>query len=250
MRLTIHQPDYLPWLGFFDRWLRSDLLIVLDDVQYSKGGWQNRDRIKTAAGAAWLTVPIKKSGRAFQMTNEVEIDNGQNWKHKHLQTLETAYRKAPNFEHCFASLKEIYAKNHRLLAELSMDLLLFLARDLQISTRFVLSSTLPVEGTSTERLVQLALRTGATTYLTGQGSRDYLDEDLFRAKGIAVEWQEFETPVYPQLHGPFIPMLSALDYVMMVASPSLFHQASAHQAQALSQRKPEGGTTSTAVAGR
>ena len=108
MIITIHQPDFIPWLGFFHRWAVSDLYIVLDDVQFLRRGWHHRDRIKTASGECWLTIPVRKKGRYLQQIRQVELDNDQIWRQKHLRTIEVAYKKAPNFDHCYVALKEIY----------------------------------------------------------------------------------------------------------------------------------------------
>ncbi len=217
MRVTIHQPDFLPWLGYFHRWAKSDLFIILDDVQFIKRGWHHRDKIKTTRGSSWLTVPVKKKGRYLQKIKDVEIDNEQNWRLKHLRTIENTYKKAPNFDRCFAALKEIYAKEHSFLTEFNIELLMYLASEFTINTPLDYASKYNLDQTLTDRLVQLVKVVGGTTYLTGLGSKEYLDEASFQNAGIALEWQVFEHPAYQQLHGLFEPMLSALDYLMMTS---------------------------------
>lgn len=208
----------MPWLGFFHRWAKSDLYIVLDDVQFLRRGWHHRDKIKTTNGPAWLTLPVKKKGRYEQLIKDVELDTEHDWRRKHLATIEAAYKKAPNFDRYFRTLKSIYDKEHRLMAELNMEILLFMASELAVKTKVAYSSEYGVPGTSTEKLLNLVKKAGGTTYLSGAGAKDYLDEALFNKNGVEVEWQKFGHPVYKQLHGEFVPMMSALDYVMMMGS--------------------------------
>lgn len=215
MMVTVHQPDFLPWLGFFDRWHKSDLYIVLDDVQFLRRGWHHRDRIKTVSGSAWLTVPVSKKGRYNQLIRDVMIDDSKRWRDDHLKTIEFNYKKAPNFERCFGKVSKIYNKGHRYLIDLNMDLLRFAAAELNIGTPVAFASSYHVASQATQRLVDLVKSVEGAVYLTGLGSRDYLDESLFQKEKIRVAWQDYSYPVYPQLHGEFIPMLSSLDYLMM-----------------------------------
>ncbi len=218
MTVTIHQPDFMPWLGFFDRWRASGLYVVLDDVQFLRRGWHHRDRIKTAAGAAWLTVPVLNKGRFEQEIREAVLAEGP-WRRRHLAAIRAAYARAPRFSRVFPLLEEVYGRNHDRLLELNLDLLHLFAQLLGITTPVVLASSSAVQTEGTQRLVQLCTAHGARTYLTGTGSRAYLDEALFRAQGVRVEWQSFTPPCYPQLHGEFVPNLSALDYLMMDSRP-------------------------------
>ena len=214
MIVTIHQPDFLPWLGFFDRWKRSDIYIILDDVQFLRRGWHHRDKIKTRDGVKWLTVPVFKKRKYHQCIRDVKIDNGPNWRDKHIRTIESNYQKAPNFDHCFRKIKKIYDRNHLFLIDLNLELLNWMATELRITIPTVLASEYNVKTIATQRLVDLVKIVHGTKYLTGLGSKDYLDESLFYKHNIQVIWQNYRHPVYKQLHGEFIPMLSALDYLM------------------------------------
>jgi len=215
MIVTIHQPDFLPWLGFFDRWEKSDTYIVLDDVQFIRRGWHHRDKIKTQNGIEWLTVPVQKKGRYSQTIKEVRINNEENWRHKHLETIQAAYRKATNFDLVYGRLSEIYNVDHDLLISFNMNLLRLCSKMLDINTLVVFASEFNVKSTGSQRLVDLVKSVGGKEYLTGSGSRDYLDEALFNKEGINVCWQKFHHPVYQQFHGSFEKMLSSLDYLMM-----------------------------------
>lgn len=221
MIITIHQPDFLPWLGFFDRWRRSDLYIVLDDVQYIRRGWQHRDRIKTHQGVKWLTVPVKKKGLYNQRIKDVEINNRENWRRKHLTTIRLAYGKAPEFDRIYPGLREIVSREHELLIDLNMNLLKFCADMLHIDTPFVLSSSFRENSRGTERLVRLVAAAGGAAYLTGLGSKDYLDEEAFHKQGVEVRWRKYDHPVYPQLHGGFEKMLSVIDFLMMAPDTNI-----------------------------
>lgn len=214
--VTIHQPDFLPWLGFFDRWRKSDLYVMLDDVQFLRRGWHHRDKIKTGSGEAWLTVPVKKKGKFEQTIAEAAIDHERDWRRKHLNAIEAAYKKTRNFSTVFPAIEEIYGRGHELLVDLNLDLLRYCAGELYIETPIEKASRFGVTASSTKRLVELVAACGGDSYLTGLGARDYLEEELFAEKDIEVVWQKFEHPVYTQLHGPFIEALSVLDYLMNV----------------------------------
>lgn len=216
MIVTIHQPDFLPWLGFFDRWSKSDLFIILDDVQFLRRGWHHRDRIKTATGAAWLTVPVQKKGKFFQTIREVRVDDQCEWQSGMLESIRCAYQKSHNFARLFPLLQKAMCSDFPLLMDLNVALLNVFAGLLNISTPVAYASTFNVQATKSERLVCLVQAVGGNAYLTGQGSKGYLDENIFRKAGIEVLWQNFLPPVYPQLHGAFATNLSALDPLMMV----------------------------------
>jgi len=217
MVVTIHQPDFLPWLGFFDRWQKSDTYIVLDDVQFLRRGWHHRDKIKTQNGIKWLTVPVLKKSRYHQTIKEVRINNEENWHCKHLKTIQAAYGKATNFDLVYGRLSEIYNKDYDLLISFNMNLLRLCSKMLGINTTVVFASDFNVKSTGSRRLVDLVKSVGGKDYLTGSGSRDYLDEALFKKAGIGVCWQKFDHPVYPQLHHGFEKMLSVIDFFMMAS---------------------------------
>ena len=219
MVVTIHQPDFLPWLGFFKRWKQSDIYIVLDDVQFIRRGWHHRDKIKTVHGAEWLTVPVKKRSRYHQKISEVEIDYHENWQQSHFGIVKAAYSKAKNFNLVFDVLTNIYSKNHRFLIDLNMDFLKFCAAQLGIDTPVLKASTYSTKETKSRKLLELVNAVGGSVYLTGIGSMDYLDEKIFSEAGVEVKWQEYEHPIYPQLHGKFEKTLSVLDYLMVSPRP-------------------------------
>ena len=211
--VCVHQPDFLPCLGFFHRLNNCDVFVVLDNVQFIRRGWQHRDRIKTARGPQWLTVPVKKKGRFDQLIREVEIDDSTDWRGNHLMTLESAYGRAPYFTDVFPAVRGIYGKRHGRLMDLNMDFIRFFceAFGIDVDTRF--ASEMGAVGNKSELLTGLTAAAGGQVYLTGTGSRDYLDEGVFAAAGIQVRWQAFAPTAYPQMHGDFAPGLSAIDFL-------------------------------------
>lgn len=209
--VVIHQPDFLPYLGFFDRLLDSDLYIVLDHVQYIKGGWQNRDKIKSPEGERWLTVPLQLKRKTFLPYNEVKITENDDWKNVHLNTLTRSYKDSPYFSEFFEIIEEIYLSRFSLMIDLNVKLLKKLMEVFDIEIETVLSSTLYPQGNSNQMLVDLLKKTNSTHYLSGVGARNYFIEKPFQDAGIKVVWQNFVHPVYPQLHGDFIPYLSCID---------------------------------------
>lgn len=210
-RVCIHQPDFLPHLGFFHRLNLVDIFIILDDVQFLRRGWHHRDKIKTKYGAKWLTLSISKCDY-YQKINQVILSENRNiWITNNLNLLGENYKKAPYFDEYFQQIRDIYLTNFSRMIDLNMTFLYFFLRLLDIEVDIILSSKLNVEGRSNQKLINLVKAMNGTHYLSGIGAQDYLDEQMFADKGIIVEWQNFRHPVYPQLHGEFIPNLSCID---------------------------------------
>jgi len=213
MKVAIHQPHYLPWLGYLAKWAAADLFIFLDTVQYEKNGWQNRNRIKTAAGAQWLTVPVH--ARLGTPLGAVTIDTAQPWARRHLRAIALAYGRTAGWRRWGEALAALYARPWTRLVPLAVATARWLADALGIRTPARLASELGVDAPDpTERLVALCRAVGATTYLAGRDGVRYLDPARFAAAGIAVQVQRYECPRYPQVHGEFVPGLSALDVVL------------------------------------
>jgi WbqC-like protein family len=218
VRVAIHQPQYLPWLGYLAKWAAADLFIVLDVVQYEKQGWQNRNRIKTRAGARWLTVPVHAS--LGEPISAITIDRSRPWPARHLRAIEHAYARAPALSAYRDELRRFYATPWTRLAALATDSARWLARAFGITTPLRLASELS-EGlappsTPTGRLVSLCRAAGADTYLAGEHGAAYMDLSEFTRAGIGVLAQRYEHPVYPQVHGEFVSHLSALDLLLTV----------------------------------
>lgn len=212
--LAVLQPGYLPWLGFFDQVRRADIFVYYDDVQFDKQGWRNRNRIKTAQGIQWLSVPIRHSGRMGQRIDEVEIVSSLPWAHKHLASIRQAYARAPFLETYLPELQAVLSSDWQRLVELDIAISELMCRWFGLTTQRLRASTLAIEGDRNERLLWLCRHVGADRYLSGNAAQSYLDVTAFAAAGITVEWQDYAHPSYPQLHGPFEPYLSALDLLL------------------------------------
>lgn len=209
-RVCIHQPDFAPYLGFFQRLLLVDHFILLDDVQFIRRGWQHRDQIKSKQGPVWLTLSLAK-GEYEQRINEVRLADDPKWIDDNLNLLRECYRHSACFEEIFPLVEEIYRAGYSRLIDFNRAILDLAFTYFQISLPVTLASDYAVTTASSARLVDLVLKISASQYISGTGARDYLDEQLFSAAGIAVQWQQFSHPVYPQLHEEFTPMLSCLD---------------------------------------
>lgn len=210
MRVAIHQPNFLPWIGYFHKMASCDVFIYLDDVQYTKNSYQNRVLIKTPQDAQWLTLPVRH--KFGQLTNEVMINDATDWRRKHLKTLEMNYRKSPNFAPVFALLSGVYeAKDWTGMSEFNIALLEAIRTVLGIRCQVVKSSELNVTGQSTQRLINLVQQVRGTEYLSGGGGSKYQEESMFEAVGIKLCYSDFSHPMYPQLWGEFAKGLSVID---------------------------------------
>jgi hypothetical protein len=212
--VSAHQPNFAPWLGFYDKARQSDVLVLLDTVQFIKRGYQNRTQVKASNGPQWLTVPVISKGRYDQATRDVEIDETTKWRPVHLRTLRTVLAKAPYRDELIDVVEPIYARDdvHELVA-LNVALIRAVADRLGLTTRLVLASELDVPGSSTRLMVNLTKAVGGDVYLSGPTGRKYLEPERFPAAGLELRYHEFTLFEYPQLHGEFVPGLSCFDYV-------------------------------------
>jgi hypothetical protein len=220
--VSINQPAYLPWLGYFDRIAQSDLFVFLDSVQFERNSFANRNRIMTPNGALWLTVPVHLAGHLSMTINDVEIDVRQQWCRKHLRSIEQNYRNAPAFAEKFARLAASYPPKMNRLAELCFAQLKFWLDELGITTPIVRASATGVSGRKSGLVLALCKYFGATGYLAGPLGRGYLRESEFAAQGIAVRYHDYVPLPYPQFYGNFEPALAILDYWMNCDEPNLF----------------------------
>ncbi|WP_102126289.1 WbqC family protein [Deinococcus planocerae] len=213
MLVTIHQPNFLPWLGFFDKMADADLLVVLDHVGFEKGGYQNRVRVKGPSGEQWLTAPVNTAGRCGAPIHEVELNHRTPWGRNHRLTLRQFYGKTPGYAAQEELLETLYGGRPERLVDFTVPALGHLAGALGVSTPVVLASSLGVGGRRSELLCALVREVGGTAYLSGPSGRDYLDEEVFRRHGIEVHYHSFRPFAYPQPFGPFAPAMSTLDYL-------------------------------------
>jgi hypothetical protein len=209
-----HQPNYLPWLGFFDKMRRCDVFIIEDNVQFENSGFTNRNKVKVTSGSKWLTVPIEHLGTPLAI-NEVKIANKAeaSWRHRHWLTLLHNYSNAPFWKKYCSFFKETYEKEWTYLIDLNMHLLRGIMDFLEIRTPLVLASSLKVEEKKSELICAQCKALGGTVQFSGAGGREYLDVERFKEEGIEVVFQEFHYPFYKQLWGEFVPNLSVVDYL-------------------------------------
>ncbi|MDA2923046.1 WbqC family protein [Acidobacteria bacterium AH-259-L09] len=211
MRACIHQPDFLPYIGFFHRLFYIDAFIILDTVQFRRRFWHHRNRIRNRKGAFWLTVPVKALPRGEAKINKVQIDKSQHWVTRHLRALEFNYRRTPCFERIFPPIQSVYKAGHSYLAAFNELLIRTVVHLLELDIPFYHASSVPVSSSSNLLLIDLCKAVGANEYLTGDGATGYLDVGLFRQSGIRVFQQNFLHPLYTQQHGDFIGHLSIVD---------------------------------------
>lgn len=213
-RVCIHQPDFAPWLGFFDRLLDVDVLIILDDAQFLRRGWHHRDKIKTRSGSDWLTLSVAKAEQRTPI-NEIRLQpDRESWVPGNLGLLVENYRAAPAFETGYPAIEALYRQPFDKMVDLNMAFLhhAFAAFDIDVEVAF--ASSLGVSGARTQRLVDLVKAVDGTHYLSGTGALDYLEPELFEQAGIGLEIQRFRHPVHPQLHGEFVSHLSCIDALL------------------------------------
>lgn len=221
MIVTIHQPSYLPWIPFVEKGLRSDVYVILDDVQFEKNSAQNRNRIKTSQGELWLTVPVSRSLHTSIL--DVQISpTPKGWNVKHRQSIEQNYRKAPFFQRVADILFPLLESPGSRLVDLNLAVDKAFLAMAGFEGRIVRSSEMKIEGVSSERIVNICRELGADTYLSGIGGYDYLDLAAFEKAQIQVLFQQYQHGEYPQRFPKvgFLPRLSALDLFMNAGTGS------------------------------
>lgn len=220
MIVAVHQPQYLPWLGYFDKIDKADVFVLLDTVQFKKNEWQNRNKIKTAQGWQWLTVPVLY--RYPQLIHEVTINNKVKWQHKQRQAMVSNYKRAPYYEMLEGFLEGIFSHSWQSISQLNGEVVRRLATILGIDTPIYVASDLgEFPQDPDERLIAITKHFGAGTYFAGMGGRGYMNLDIYDKDGIEVMFQDFKHPVYTQLFGDFEPFMSVIDLIFNHGDNSL-----------------------------
>jgi hypothetical protein len=213
--ITAHQPAYLPWLGYFEKIMRSDIYVFLDTVQFEKNSFTNRNKIKTPQGAIWLTVPVITKGHIGSTILDLKIDKRSNWQRKHLNAITLNYKKASYYRDIIEKISPFYSVEYDGLVDLCYDYTQFWLKTLNIKTKLVRSSELDISSTKSDLIFDLCRHFNADTYISGVLGRDYLDFEKFKKEGIKIEYQDYKPQQYPQLWGTiFLPYMSILDFVM------------------------------------
>ena len=214
MKVGIMQPTYLPWAGYFEMISKVDLFILLDNVQFEKQSWQQRNRIRNASGEMLLTVPVKTAARFPQKICDVEINQDSNFARKHIESIRHSYSKTIYFDEFFPDLCNILKTPTNSLALYNESLIRLICTHLQISTEIIRASDLTSRGKGTELSVMQCKEVGADSYYAAQGSKNHITTQIgFAENGIAVEFQNYAQRIYPQIHGAFIQSLSAVDLI-------------------------------------
>tara|TARA_B100001248_G_C27376498_1_gene454559 strand:+ start:1282 stop:1965 length:684 start_codon:yes stop_codon:yes gene_type:complete len=212
MKLSINQPAYIPWLGFFNRIYKSDIFVILDHVEFEKNSMINRNKIKTNKGPLMLTVPLKTKGKFQNLAiNNIEIDNRSNWQRKHFNSICQSYSKSKFFYKYYEFLENIYFKKWDKLIDLVNQLNLFILEELKIETKILYSSQLSLNTKKSQLILDICKKFNAKTYLSGPFGKDYLDLNKFESSEIKVEFHEYKQLNYDQLYGDFESHLSIID---------------------------------------
>ncbi len=209
-----HQPNYIPWLGFFDKMQHSDVFIIEDNLQFERQGFTNRNKILTSNGVRWLSVPIEHANKPL-LINEVKIANKAepDWSSRHWLTLKHGYCKAPYWRDFSEFFEDAYQRHWTKLIDLNMHLIIGIMRFLGIDRPLVMSSSLNAQGKKTELIIAQCKQVGANTQLAGNGCKEYIDKKRFEQEGIHLVFQDFRHPLYAQMREGFVSNLSVVDYL-------------------------------------
>jgi hypothetical protein len=221
MKVAIHQPNYLPYLGFFHKLSLVDTFVIMDDTQYDKK-FTNRNKIKVPGNWIWLTVPINKKHK-FVANKIVEINNEENWQSDHFEKINHSYSNSEFFKKNYKTFFEkIYSKKWDHLFTLNYELIIQLIDWLDIKIEVIKESELNINGNSTDRLVNISKKIGAETYVSGIGGKEYMNKKMFETNNIKIEYQNFKCPIYKQVfNSEFIPNLSIIDLLFNIGPKSL-----------------------------
>ncbi len=221
MIVSAHQPYFCPYPGYFAKAMRSDVFVVLDAVQFPRGSsWVTRNRFKNDQGAFWMSVPVKKKGLGLQRIDGVRVLREGGWGRKHLESIRTAYARAPYLDDHLPVFERAFTHGQELIRDLDLELITHALKYLGSGTRVVLQSSLHARGNGTGLLVELCRELKASAFLTYASARKYLDEGLFADAGIALSFFSPQPVVYPQLWGDFIPNLSVFDLLLTCGEKS------------------------------
>jgi hypothetical protein len=230
MKIAIHQPQYMPWIGYFNKIAQSDIFVFLDNVQFKKNEWQHRNRIRNSQNWQWISIPNSYSFP--QLITEVKISNN-GWQKKHLRSIQICYGKTPFYKEYIHEFKEFYSQAWDTIDKVSIDSIRLILKILGISVKTEVSSSYKFDGQASERLVNICKHFKADTYLAGIGGKGYMDESLFDRSDIDIEYQDFHCPFYKQhwskTKDDFIPDLSILDLIFNCGPDSLEQLMGKHE---------------------
>lgn len=213
IKIAIHQPDYLPYIGYFYKIYESDHFVFLDDAQYSNIGFTNQNRIKTPQGELKLKIPVKQT--LGDKINEVITKNDLGWKEKHLKNLAMNYKRSKYFDEVYSDMEQLLDNDYEGISDLNIHVITYISKKLGISKEFTISSSLGITSKKEERVIDICTKLNGGCYLSGNGAKVYQVEEHFLDKGINLIYTEFKPVYYEQLWGDFIWNLSIVDYLFM-----------------------------------
>ncbi len=214
-KTVVTQSNYIPWKGYFDQLNEADVWVVYDDMQYTRRDWRNRNKVKTAQGATWLTIPVEVKGKYFQRIRDTKVSEG-GWAQKHWRTIQMSYSKAPAMKEYGPQIEALYATiPSEWLTEINLHFIRGIMQMLNMVTDIRMSSEFELVEDRNQRLLDICQAVETSTYLSGPAAKDYLDTELFESNNIKVEWADYSGyPEYRQLHGDFEHSLSILDLLL------------------------------------
>lgn len=222
MRVCIHQPNYLPYLGFFNKIKNSDIYVLYDVAQYVKDRWDNRNRIRTKEGYMYLTIPLLDKDSFLKRFYEVKLPPNNKWQKKHWKAIQANYAKAKYFDSYSDFFKKHYSSRWENLADFNEAIIRYLMKEFSLNVEVINTTDLKLDLSpkSSDLLIEILENVNATSYLSGPSGEKYMDAERFKSSGIKIEFQKFTHPVYKQRYDGFIPNLSAIDLLFNMGKKS------------------------------
>ena len=215
MILTIHQPEHLPWLGYFNKMAKAEKYVILDSVQFEKNYFQNRNKIIGSNGVQWLAIPVQMKGHMSNTISTTKIAGDERWKKKYLNTIQMSYSKYPFFNEVFSVVEEAISIDTYYIADINISIFKAFADKMDMHPEFIRSSGLNIKGLKSDLILDICKATNSCMYIAGPSGRDYLDMESFKEAGIEVKFNDYNHPKYPQRKTKeFVPYLSSLDLFM------------------------------------
>jgi len=211
MIISIQQPEYFPWLGFFDKTLSVDKVVFLDNVQFKKRYFENRNKIRTPEGWTWINTPVITKGRFDQNISDVMIDNSHPWQRKIISTLRQNYGRSLYWNETGEQLCELISRPWGKLVDFNLAVIFFFMEKLDIKREYRMASSLNTQKNGSDLILEICRKMNASQYLSGRDGKNYLKEKDFVAEGIEIVYQDFRHPIYTQFCGEFMPAMSIVD---------------------------------------
>lgn len=214
-KIFIHQPDFLPWIGFFQKLKKSSTYVILDDVQFIRRGWINRDQIIVNNQLQWITIPVHSKGKYKELIKNIRINYETDWPKKILKILQHNYSSAPFYDLHIGKLEKIFNKKYEFLIDLNLDLIKYVMNHFKIKTNLILSSKLGAKGHKSEKILNILLNLKSNFYITGLGSKNYLNVEIFNKNNIDIEFFDFENIHYTDtLSDYYLKKISIIDLML------------------------------------